>query len=107
MDTAWCTAITHTSLTVGSLAITVASTADAVVARLSVTAPIGPTMAAGPPVSLLARSAASITEAQRGPFPLEEERASAEASTAAGVSMQAEASMEAEVTDEYHAKTKV
>jgi hypothetical protein len=78
------------------------------VARHTVAAPNGPTMAAGPPVSIPARSAASITEAQRGHFPLEEGRASAEASmAAAAASMLAAASMEAEVTDEYDARSKV
>src|ERR1700693_2865334 len=93
--------------TPGRFAITTAPTADAPVARHSVVAPIGPTMGAGPPESIPARSAASITEARRGRFPLEEGRASAETFMAAEASMQAEASMAAAVTDEYDARTTV
>src|ERR1700722_4098494 len=99
-------AITRTSPTVGSLAITAALTADATVARHTAGAPIGPPMAAGPPVSIPARSAASITEAKPGRSPHEEGRASVAASMAAA-SMQEEASMEAEVTDEYRVRTTV
>ena len=67
----------------------------------------GAAMAARLPASIPARSAASITEATRGHFPLAEGQASAEVSMVAEVSTVAEASMVAEVTDENDARTTV
>jgi hypothetical protein len=109
-DTTWFTAITRTSPTAVSSAIIPPSVAEArasiipvetlVAAHITMPAAAAPFMAAGLTARIPAHSAASITEATCGHFPLAAGQASA------GASMVVEVTA-GEVTDENGANTTV